>query len=118
MRDSAGEKQFVLETVHHLLIGSNFRLEKLQRDDFSRLAVARLVHVAHASVARFGKNVVPLGQCRERGGAEMTRNERGGGRFDCRGRWLGDIAEKQSFLDMGQGSPYQPAENSDFGSES
>jgi hypothetical protein len=70
VRDLAREEQFLLEPLHHALVGGNFRLQELQRDGLSGLVVSRFVDVAHASVSRFRKQFVAL---RER--SQIERGE-------------------------------------------
>ena len=54
----ARQAKLVLEALHRALVGGDFRPEDFQRHQLAGLAVARLVHDAHAAAADFAQQVV------------------------------------------------------------
>jgi hypothetical protein len=63
MCDPVSEPQLVLEAFEELRIGGDLGLQNLERQDLAGLAIAGLVHDAHAAAAQLAEDLVSRRQC-------------------------------------------------------
>ena len=66
MGDLVRQQQLVLEALQDLWIGGDLRLQDLDCQDFTGLAVADLTDNAHATAAQLAEHLIPRGQGRRR----------------------------------------------------
>lgn len=67
LADLAGELELVSESLDHLLVDPDLRLEQLEGDFFFDLRVKDLADPAHSSLANFFYDLVAAGKGRTRG---------------------------------------------------